>query len=538
MSPAELPGLDFARAIKQEVARTQLRARKGIELVARRPPPMTSMTPKDEVWSLGKARLWRYRTPEVGRRPPIMLFLGLVGDSAIFDLHPGMSWAERLLNAGFDVYLFDWGRPEAVEADHTLDTYLSGYFVHAVDAVRRIAAADEVGMGAYCMGAFMLLLLLGSRDDVPAGNLVLFTPPCDFEHGPAFIDNYREERLRPSDTIDETTGLVPEGAIRGMFRMLQPTSELVQYVTLWENLWRDEYVQAHRAANHWAWNHRAMAGAAFTEMITQYVRDNARGAGDVVMLQTWEPERALDLIAQYSVDITMGATPFLSDLLDAAPRRSAAQLPKIFICGGAPIPPSLIRRAVHEHDSRVVAVWGMSEYPVGTATATGDDPALASMSDGRPCGRADVVIVDAAGVPVPVGAEGDVIIRGPGLFKGYYKRPDLDADSFTAGSYLKTGDRARLLDDRGHIRICGRTKDIIIRGGENIPVVEIEDILLTHPAIKEVALVALPHERLGETACACLVLRRDASAVGVDDLARFLEERGVAKQFFPEAVRV
>ena len=156
----------------------------------------------------------------------------------------------------------------------------------------------------------------------------------------------------------------------------------------------------------------------------------------------------------------------------------------------------------------------MSEYPIGTATAAADDPALASTSDGRPCGRADVMIVDAEGVPVPVGGEGDVIIRGPGLFKGYYKRPDLDADSLTADGYLRTGDRARLLDDRGHIRISGRTKDIIIRGGENIPVVEIENILLTHPAIKEIALVALPHDRLGETACACLVLRPDAAPLG------------------------
>ena len=115
-------------------------------------------------------------------------------------------------------------------------------------------------MGAYCMGALMLLLLLGSRDDVPARKLVLFTPPCDFEHAPAFVSNFREGRIAPADAIDETTGLVPESAIRAMFRLLQPTSELVQYVTLWENLWRDEYVRSHRAVNHWAWNHRAMAG--------------------------------------------------------------------------------------------------------------------------------------------------------------------------------------------------------------------------------------------------------------------------------------
>jgi len=263
-----------------------------------------------------------------------------------------------------------------------------------------------------------------------------------------------------------------------------------------------------------------------------------RGAGDVVMLPTWEAERALDLIARYSVDIAMGATPFLSDLLGAARERSGGQLPKIFICGGAPIPPSLIERAVREHGARVVSVWGMSEYPVGTATATRDHPTLASRSDGRPCGRAEVRIVDEVGASVPVGAEGDIIIRGPALFKGYYKRPDLDVDSFTADGFLRTGDRARLIDDDGHIRISGRTKDIIIRGGENIPVVEIENILLTHPAIKEIALVAVPHERLGETACACLVMQPEATELGVLELARFLSDRGVAKQFFPEAVRV
>src|SRR5580765_4690479 len=99
--------LDVARDIKREVERTQLRARKGIALVARRPPLRISLTPKDEVWSLGKATLWRYRSDRVSQRPPVMLFLGLVGDSAIFDLHPGNSWAEVLVSEGFDVFLFD-----------------------------------------------------------------------------------------------------------------------------------------------------------------------------------------------------------------------------------------------------------------------------------------------------------------------------------------------------------------------------------------------------------------------------------------------
>ncbi|KQT93515.1 hypothetical protein ASG49_00390 [Marmoricola sp. Leaf446] len=263
-----------------------------------------------------------------------------------------------------------------------------------------------------------------------------------------------------------------------------------------------------------------------------------RGAGDVVLLETWDAERALDLVERYDVSFAMGATPFLSDLLDAAASRPEPVFPGIFVCGGAPIPPGLVQRAVREHRSRVVAVWGMSEYPVGTATTVSDDPGLASSSDGRPIRRAKVLVVDPSGTRAATGEEGDLLIRGPGLFRGYYKRPDLDAESLTSEGFLRTGDRARVLDDQGNIRICGRTKDIIIRGGENIPVVEIENLLLTHPAIREVALVPVPHERLGETACACIVPSPGSEVPSVAELGTFLGEHGVATQFFPEAVRL
>ncbi len=264
-----------------------------------------------------------------------------------------------------------------------------------------------------------------------------------------------------------------------------------------------------------------------------------RGAGNVVLLESWDPQRALDLVAQYSVTFTMGATPFLTDLLDLAARRPGTRFPDVFVCAGAPIPPILIERAVSRHNSRVVSGWGMSEYPIGTSTAVSDDPLLASTTDGRPAGRAEVLILGEDGTPVDVGGEGDVVIRGPGLFRGYYKRPDLDAEAFTARGFLKTGDRARLQDRAGHLRISGRTKDIIIRGGENIPVVEVENLLLTHPAVKEVALIPIPHERLGETACACIVHQADVTEhLSVQAIGRFLDEKGVAKQFWPEAVRI
>jgi cyclohexanecarboxylate-CoA ligase len=260
-----------------------------------------------------------------------------------------------------------------------------------------------------------------------------------------------------------------------------------------------------------------------------------RSMGTIVMLDLWDAKRALELTTDYSVELTVGATPFLSDMLDAAEGPSSS-LPEVFVCAGAPIPPVLVEEALRRHSSRVLSAWGMSEYPIGTSTSIDDSSDQAIKSDGRPCGKAEILVVDAHGTPVPVGEEGDLLIRGPGLFKGYYKRPDLDADHITADGFLKTGDRARLLDDESFIRISGRTKDIIIRGGENIPVLEIENLILTHPGIKEVALVPIPHERLGETACACVVIKPGHQAPTVAELGEFLDAHGVAKQFFPEAV--
>lgn len=263
--------------------------------------------------------------------------------------------------------------------------------------------------------------------------------------------------------------------------------------------------------------------------LTWGVAMTLRYGGSIVLLETWDPAAAVELIERYDIEITVGATAFLSDLLHLPEPR----LPGIFVCAGAPIPPIYVERAA-DIGSRVIAAWGMSEYPIGSAVGAGDDPSLSATSDGRASGPAELRIVDEEGRPVGVGDEGDLEIRGPGLFIGYYKRPDLDDSSRTPDGFLRTGDRARLVDERGFIRISGRTKDIIIRGGENIPVVEIENLLLEHPAISEIALVPVPDDRLGERACACIVPTDGAGELTLADLSEFLSEQGAARQFVPE----
>ena len=125
-------------------------------------------------------------------------------------------------------------------------------------------------------------------------------------------------------------------------------------------------------------------------------------------------------------------------------------------------------------------------------------------------------------------------MRGCSNFVGYLKRPELD--NTDADGWFDTGDLARM-DGEGYIRISGRSKDIIIRGGENIPVVEVEGLLFKHPAVAAVAVVGYPDPRLGERACAFVVLR-DASALSFDDMLAYLEAQQMARQYIPERLEI
>lgn len=280
MTPA-LPGQETVRQIMREIDRTRLRAQKGISLLARGEPPNVAPTPKDEVWAQGKARLWRYRGSGARYGPPLVLFLGLMGRPYVLDLYEGNSLVKSLLDAGLDVFLLDWGIPDDAEADHTLDTYVDDYLPRAIDAALRASGSDDVTLVPYCMGVSLALLLLGSRDDVPARNVVLLTPPCDWSHGPTASQIVRQGRIVPEELVDETSGLVPTSALRAFFKLRKPTSDLVQYVTLWENLWRDDYVEGHRAMAHWVWDLVPMAGPAFIQYCNEHVRGNGMMTGEL-----------------------------------------------------------------------------------------------------------------------------------------------------------------------------------------------------------------------------------------------------------------
>jgi cyclohexanecarboxylate-CoA ligase len=258
-----------------------------------------------------------------------------------------------------------------------------------------------------------------------------------------------------------------------------------------------------------------------------------------VFQDLWEPEVMLRLVAEEGVTWTMGATAFVLDACAAVDRvGGSVDLPtfRFFSCGGAPIPPRAVQLAREKLGTQLVAVWGMTEIGIATTTLPSDvDGTKAMTSDGVSADWVELRIADRAGYPLPAGAEGRLLVRTPTQHRTYFRRHDLYEASFHAG-WFDTGDLARM-DDEGYIRITGRTKDIIIRGGENIPVTEVEAALYRCPKVREVAVVGYPDDRLGERSCA-VVVPAEGQTVVLDDLTLHLRTERMAKQYWPERLEL
>ncbi|MFT4562869.1 MAG: cyclohexanecarboxylate-CoA ligase [Gammaproteobacteria bacterium] len=255
-----------------------------------------------------------------------------------------------------------------------------------------------------------------------------------------------------------------------------------------------------------------------------------------VLQDVWEPRQAARLIADERCTITLGSTPFLSDLVRTQlEHEQDVGCLRLFLCAGAPIPRVLLYQAQDTHpDLYVMSAWGMTEMGIATATYPGDPAEKVFETDGRALPHQEVRIVDDEGIVVADGEEGRLQSRCATTFIGYLKRPD--AYAVDSEFWLETGDNARM-DAEGYIRITGRSKDIIIRGGENIPIVEVEELLYRHPAVLDAAIVAMPDERLGERGCAFVSLRAGAT-FDFDAMIEYLMDDGLIKQYLPERLEV
>ena len=254
-----------------------------------------------------------------------------------------------------------------------------------------------------------------------------------------------------------------------------------------------------------------------------------------VLQDLWNPAAAARIIHDEQVTFTMGATPFLADLAhtEALERYPTASL-EFFVTAGAPVPRVLVETATRRLGTNVVAGWGMSENGLVTCTLPTDPPEKIFGTDGGPWDGMEVRVVDEGGAPAPPGVSGALQARGAANFVGYLKRPEA-YDTDEAG-WFDTGDIAAR-DESGYIRINSRAKDIIIRGGENVPVVEVEELLYRHRAVRDAAIVAMPDPRLVERGCLFVTLRPGES-LDFASMQRYLEEQQLAKQYWPERLEI
>ena len=254
-----------------------------------------------------------------------------------------------------------------------------------------------------------------------------------------------------------------------------------------------------------------------------------------VIQPVWDAKVALTQAFHASkASFVQCATPFLTDLVaEVEGGISQPESLRIFVATGAAVPRALAQKATSVLETSVLGAFGTSETCLGALSTPFDAPEDAWGSDGKPLPGIRLRIVDDEGVELPAGTEGNYELHSPTMFGGYLDRPDLTDDVFTADGWYRTGDLA-IVDDKGFLHITGRIKDVINRGGEKIPVVEIENLLYQHPLVSDAAIVAMPDPRLGERACAFVVPSKTGVHLEFADMQKYLGDAGVSKYYWPE----
>lgn len=256
-----------------------------------------------------------------------------------------------------------------------------------------------------------------------------------------------------------------------------------------------------------------------------------------IVQESWDPLRALRALREWRGAFVQAATPFLADLVQAV--ETGAQAPgalRIFVATGAAVPRTLARRAGDALQTSVCGAFGTTEGCLATLASPDDPPEKTWGTDGRPLADIRIRVRDDDGNVLPAGAEGHYETNSPTMFEGYLDRPDWTADAYTADGWYRTGDLA-VIDADGYLRITGRVKDVINRGGEKIPIAEVEQLLYAHPAVREAAIVAMPDPRLVERACVFVVVH-DGAALTFGEMQAYLDAQRVAKQYWPERLEV
>lgn len=254
----------------------------------------------------------------------------------------------------------------------------------------------------------------------------------------------------------------------------------------------------------------------------------------LVIQDIWDPVEAIRMIEREKCTFSLAATPFAAMLLEC-PEVDEHDLSglRIFGCAGAAIPENLGKSFRERIGCTLIGMWGMTECFVGTASSPDAPEEKLWLTDGMAMPGAEVAIFDECRINrLPPGEVGEMATRGPHVALGYYNDPDRTRDTFREDGWLFSNDLATI-DADGYIRLVGRKKDIVNRGGLKISVREIEEMLLSHGAFSMVAVVAVPDDRLGEKSCA-FVLPRPGKSCSFKEIIAYLTSKGIAKYKLPE----
>jgi polyhydroxyalkanoate synthase len=314
----------------EQIAAAQARHAEGVKVVVDSLEVPVGLTPKEVVWTLNKAKLYRYvptRPPEERHPIPLLLVYALINKPFIFDLVPGRSFVEYMVEQGFDMYLLDWGSPGIEDQSITFDDYVTEYLSRAVRKVIRVSGADEISILGYCLGATLATVYAAHYPNAPLRNLILLTAPLDFSSSPeGSMAMWLEEERLDVDRIVGAFGNVPGELIRFWAKLLKPAENFVgAYVNVWRSLGDEQAVRSWQAINRWVEDVIPFAGSAFRQFVLDYVRGNELIHGqhevdgqrvDLANIRA----ALLNIVAQYDHLVAQSQAESIMDLVSSQDR--------------------------------------------------------------------------------------------------------------------------------------------------------------------------------------------------------------------------
>jgi polyhydroxyalkanoate synthase len=274
--PTAPAGFELFEAWRTEMQRAMLQTARTFDVLRDQKPANVGKTPKDVIWKQGTAQLYHYRrTTETVHPVPLLIVHSLVSKPYILDLIPGNSFIEYLVGRGFDVYMVDWGTPRPEDKNLTLESYVLDLLPRCVELVLEESEASEFSLFGYCMGGMLALMYAATHPDAPLRNLITLATPVDFTQM-GLQSFWAQEPFMDVERVVDTLGNVPPQMLMQSFRMLKPASEVspVKYISLWQNVLNDKFVEQYRAFDQWTTDHIPFPGECFRQTTKEIVREN------------------------------------------------------------------------------------------------------------------------------------------------------------------------------------------------------------------------------------------------------------------------